>query len=233
MVRVRRIAAWFGSSTLLAAIFVTFVQAQPKPDRLKEVLQQMDAASLKFQSGEADFEWDVYERVVADTAVQQGTIYFKKEGTSTVMGIRVLSPAIKIIEFRKGILRLFNPGTDHLTRIDGTKNSAQFEAFLTVFGGSGKDLAKAWVIADLGNETINSVQTAKLDLVPKDAAVRKNCTHMTIWVDPVRGMELKQILYMPSEDRRTSVYTNVKYNQNVDEEPYQIKTDSKTTVDHY
>ena len=62
-------------------------------------------------------------------------------------------------------------------------------------------------------------------------AVRANCTHMTIWVDPVRGIQLKQSLYMPSEDYRTAVYTNIKYNQKVDEKPYQIKTDSKTTFD--
>ena len=34
---------------------------------------------------------------------------------------------------------------------------------------------------------------------------------------------------MPSDDYRTAVYTNIKYNQKVDEKPYKIKTDSKTT----
>ena len=47
------------------------------------------------------------------------------------------------------------------------------------------------------------------------------------------GSQLKQSLYMPSEDYRTAVYTNIKYNQKVDEKPYQIKTDSKTTVDQH
>jgi hypothetical protein len=127
------------------------------------------------------------------------------------MGAKIISPSIKIIEFRNGILRLFDPGTDHLTTIDATKNKAQLESFLTVgFGGSGSDLLKAWTISDLGDEMIDGVQTAKLDLVPKDPAVRKNCTHMTIWVDPVRGIKLKQSLYMPSEDYQTAAYTNIK-----------------------
>jgi outer membrane lipoprotein-sorting protein len=232
MIIVRRIAA----TLVFAALAITpaCLYAQPKPGHLDEVLRQMDAASLKFQSAEANFQWDLYEKVVKDTTTQKGTIYFKKEAGNTVMGAKMTSPAIKLIEFRNGMLRLFDPGTDHLTMVDATKNKAQLESFLTVgFGGSGKDLAKAWTISDLGDEVVDGVQTAKLDLVPKDPAVRNNCTHMTIWVDPLRGIELKQSLYMPSGDYRTAVYSDIKYNQKVDEKPYQIKTDSKTTHDEH
>src|SRR5882724_8251898 len=233
MTMVRRIAA---SLLFSAVVFVTTsaVSAQPKPGHLDEVLRQMDAASLKFQAAEANFRWDLYERVVKQTTTQTGTIYFKKQGTITVMGAKIEQPAIKLIEFRNGLLRLYEPGTNHLTIIDATKNKAQLESFLTLgFGGSGKDLAKAWTISDLGDETIDGVQTAKLDLVPKDPAVRNNCTHMTIWVDASRGISLKQSFYMPSEDYRTAVYTNIKYNQKVDEKPYQINTNSKTTRDEH
>jgi outer membrane lipoprotein-sorting protein len=231
---VRRIAASLLFSAVALGSTTAFLHAQPKPGHLDEVLRQMDAASLKFQSAEADFRWDLYERVVKQTTTQTGTIYFKKQGTTTVMGAKVVSPSTKIIEFRNGIVRLFDPGTDHLTIINATQNKAQFESFLTVgFGGSGKELAKAWAISDLGDEVIDGVQTAKLDLVAKDPAVRNNCTHMTIWVDPVRGVQLKQSIYMPSEDYRTAVYANIKYNQKVDEKPYQIKTDSKTSVDQH
>jgi outer membrane lipoprotein-sorting protein len=234
MINLHRIAASLLLSALVVAATPATLHAQPKPGHLDAVLRQMDEASLKFQSAEADFRWDLYERVVKQTTTQTGTIYFKKQGPTTVMGAKIVSPSIKIIEFRNGIVRLFDPGTDHLTTIDATKNKAQFESFLTVgFGGSGKDLAKAWTISDLGDEMIDGVQTAKLDLVAKDPAVRNNCTHMTIWVDPVRGVQLKQSIYMPSEDYRTAVYANIKYNQKVDEKPYQIKTDSKTTTDQH
>ena len=232
MTPIRRIAASLVCSALTLA--PALLHAQPKPGHLDEVLRQMDAASLKFQSAEADFRWDLYERVVKETTTQTGTIFFAKEKGSTVMGARISSPSLRLIEFRNGVLRMFDPTSDHLTTINTQKNKAQVESFLTVgFGGSGKDLAAAWKIADLGDEVVDGVKTAKLDLVPKDPAVLANCTHMTIRVDPVRGIELKQSLYMPSEDYRTAVYTNIKYNQRVDEKPYQIKTDSKTTYDNH
>jgi outer membrane lipoprotein-sorting protein len=232
MITIRRVAAPLVFAAIALAITSASLYAQPKPGHLDEVLRQMDVASLKFQSAEANFQWDLYEKVVKETTTQKGTIYFKKETGNTVMGAKMTSPATKFIEFRNGVLRLFDPGTDHLTTVDATKNKAQLENFLTVgFGGSGKDLAKAWTISDLGDEVVDGVQTAKLDLVPKDPAVRNNCTHMTIWVDPTRGIELKQSLYMPSGDYRTAVYSDIKYNQKVDEKQYQIKTDSKTTRD--
>jgi outer membrane lipoprotein-sorting protein len=235
MINLSRIAApLLLSAVALVAPLATTLHAQPKPGHLDAVLRQMDAASLKFQSAEANFRWDLYERVVKQTTTQTGTIYFNKQGTTTVMGARVEQPALKLIEFRNGTLRLFEPGTNHLTIVDATNNKAQLESFLTLgFGGSGKDLAKAWTISDLGDEVVDGVQTAKLDLVPKDPAVRNNCTHMTIWVDPVRGISLKQSFYMPSEDYRTAVYANIKYNQKVDEKPYQINTDKKTTIDKH
>ena len=222
------------SSAFLLAVSSVSLHAQPKPGHLDEVLRQMDAASLKFQSAEADIRRDNYERVVKETTTQTGTIYFKKKGGSTVMGVRLVTPSLKLVEFRNGIVRLFDPGTDHLTIINAEKNRAQFESFLTVgFGGSGTDLAKAWKISDLGEEVVDGVRTAKLDLVPKDPAVLANCTHMTIWVDPLRAVELKQSLYEPSGDYQTAVYTNIKYNQKIDEKLYQIKTSSKTTVDQH
>jgi outer membrane lipoprotein-sorting protein len=234
MINLRRTAALLLFSAVALVATTASLHAQPKPGHLDAVLRQMDAASLKFQAAEANFRWDLYERVVKQTTTQTGTIYFKKQGATTVMGARVVSPSLKLIEFRNGIVRLFDPGIDHLTIIDATKNKAQFESFLTVgFGGSGKDLAKAWTISDLGDEVIDGVQTAKLDLVAKDPAVRNNCTHMTIWVDPVRGVQLKQSFYMPSEDYRTAVYANIKYNEKVDEKPYQININKKTTIDQH
>jgi outer membrane lipoprotein-sorting protein len=228
----RRITASLLSSVFLLA--PASLDAQPKPGHLDEVLRQMDAASLKFQSAEADIRRDNYERVVKETTTQTGTIYFKKQGGSTVMGVRLVTPSLKLVEFRNGIVRLFDPGTDHLTIINAEKNKAQFESFLTVgFGGSGTDLARAWKIADLGEEVVDGVRTAKMDLVPKDPAVLANCTHMTVWVDPLRAVELKQSLYEPSGDYQTAVYTHIKYNQKIDEKPYQIKIDGKTTIDQH
>jgi outer membrane lipoprotein-sorting protein len=234
---IRRTTASFFLAAVLGITSITAF-AQPKPGHLDEVLRQMDAASTKFRSAEADFQWDLFERVVKQTTNQNGSIYFLKEGAKTQMGAKIVSPSIKYLEYRDGTLRIFDPGTDHLTTILSKQNQAQMESFLTLgFGGSGRDLAKAWTVSDLGTESISdgahSVEAAKLDLVSKDPGVRNMCTHITIWVDMERGISLKQVVYMPSEDMRTTVFRNIRYNEKVDQKPYEIKTDSKTTRDEH
>ena len=233
MIKTHRFAAMLLSSALLVAAPAS-LQSQPRPGHLDGVLRQMDEASKKFVSAEANFRWDLYERVVKETTTQTGTIYFKRANGGAVMGAKITSPAVKLLEYRDGRIRVFEPGIDHLTIFTSKGNQAQWESFLTLgFGGGGTDLANAWTISDLGDEVVDGVKTAKLDLVPKDPSVRSNCTHMTIWVDPVRGITLKQSLYMPSGDYRTAVYSNIKYNEKIDEKPYEIKKDSKTTVDQH
>ncbi|NUQ29780.1 MAG: outer membrane lipoprotein-sorting protein [Acidobacteriaceae bacterium] len=191
----------------------------------------MDAAAAKFQSATADLRWDNYERVVRETTTQTGIIYFRKKGNATDMGAVIQKPAKKVVAYTGGQLKLYEPNIDQLTLIDTSKNQSQVESFLTLgFGGSGTALEKQWTITSQGTETIDGVQTAKLDLVPKQESVKNTFTHAVIWVDPARGVSLKQQFFTPSGDQRINFYTNIKLNGKVDTKPFEIKTTSKTTV---
>ena len=212
----------------------TSADAQGDAAHLNEVLRQMDAASGNFKSAEADFRKELYQRVIRETTTQSGTIYFLKSGASLQMGAVFLPPEAKVVEYKDGRLRLFDPGPDHLTEMDGRNNQAQYESFLTLgFGGSGKDLEKTWNITDQGTESMNdgaqAVKVEKLDLVAKDASQRNSIAHVTIWVDATRAVSLKQEFFFTSEDTQTAIYTHIRYNQNVNTKKYAIKTDSKTT----
>lgn len=233
---------WKKRSFVLAAVLgvsagPVVVAQQPSPN-LDVIVKDLDQASARFQSAEADFRWDLFERVVRQTTTQNGAIYFVRDkGTNTVqMGARIEPPQAKVLEYRKGTLRVFDPGSDHLTELSAGANRAQYESFLTLgFGGSGKDLAAAWTITDGGSESMNdgagTVKVEKLELVPKDPNVRNTFTRVTIWVDLERGISLKQEFVTPSDDTRTAVYTHIRYNGKVDPGKYAIKTDKKTTYD--
>lgn len=212
--------------------------AQAKPGHLDEVLHQMDAASTRFKSAQADFRWDIYERVVRQTTTQNGSIYFVKGDSKTQMGAKILPPFTKLLDYKNGQLRIFDPGSDQLTLLNAGTNQAQYESFLTLgFGGSGTDLSKAWTITDLGPETLNDgsgpVETVKLDLVSKTQSIRDLFTHIIIWVDPKRGISLKQQFFTPSEDQKTATYLHIRYNQKVDTAAFTIKTDKKTTISRH
>ncbi len=216
------------SGLMLAMSGMASAQNLPQ---LTALLAKMDAASKTFKNAQADFKWDYYQRVVRDTTTQTGTIYFQRDGAATDMGAVIKGPGAKVIEYKSGLLRMYDPGPDQLTVIHAGNNQAEYESFLTLgFGGSGSDLAKVWNITDQGGETIDGVQTEKLGLVAKDPAAQKNFKTVTIWVDPARAISLKQVFVTPSNDTRTAVYTHVKLNGSIDKGKFAIKTSKKTQI---
>jgi len=202
--------------------------AQTQPSHLDTVLHQMDVASAKFQSAQADLKQDFYERVVKQTTTQMGIIYFLRKGSSTQMGAKIMPPNAKTYEYKDSLLRLYDPGTKQVTKVSSKGKEAQVESFLTLgWGGSGRDLAKNWTITDQGTEQIpdggRTITTTKLDLVPKDQSVANMFSHITIWVDTDRDISLRQKFFTPSEDTRTTAYSNIRYNQKVDLKPFDFK----------
>jgi outer membrane lipoprotein-sorting protein len=241
------------AATIAAAVLIAspvIARAQVKSSGLPPAIrEQMDAASLRFTSAQADLKQELFTKVVHDTETQTGQIYFLRKAGSTQMGMKLLPPdaapgaqPAQVMEFKDGKLQMFNPGTNQIDELSATgKNQAVAETVMALgFGASGTDLAKAWAITDQGSEQMSdgskTVPVEKLDLVSKDPGIRDNyATHITIWVDPARGVSLKQVSYnassgTPTGDTRTVYYSNIRLNQPVDTAAFAIKCKGKCTV---
>jgi outer membrane lipoprotein-sorting protein len=231
MINVRRLGCGFSFFVAVLGIALGFgsLRAEAQgPERLTETIHKLDAASAKFQSAEADVHKDIYERVVRETTTQVGSIYFVRKGSATQMGAKILPPSARVMEFKDGKFKLYDPGANHLQVFSAADNQAKYESFLTLgFGGSGQDLLKAWTIDDQGQESMSdgksAVKVEKLLLVPKEQSVKNTFTQVTLWLDLDRGISLKQEFLMPSGDKQTATYSNVKYNQKVDLKAFEIR----------
>ena len=210
----------------------------PAQSQLNSVLSQMDAASARFKNAQANVRYDNYTRVVNDHDIETGSIYIERTGTTEQMGAvfynlgtdnKPASTPARIVNFDGPTLRIFTVGTNQVDLFKAGANQAKYDSFLTLgFGGSGKDLQRIWDITDQGPDTIDGVKTEKLDLVSKDADVKNMFTHITIWIDPTRGVSLKQVFYAPNNDNRTATYSNIRVNGTVNRRPYEIP--KKATV---
>ena len=188
---------------------------------LDKALRQMDAASAKFQSAEADLRWEFFEKVVRDTTVQTGSTYFLRTKSGTEMGAIITQPSVKYLRFSNGKGSLYDAVSKKLTPFDAGKDRSRVESFLTLgFGGSGKDLERSWTVTLQGNETVDGVAAVKLDLSPKDSATAQTFTHVVVWVDTARAISLKQQFFTPEGDTRTTYYTHIRYNTTVDTKKY-------------
>jgi outer membrane lipoprotein-sorting protein len=216
------------AAAALAAVIAVPALAQNSA-HLQQILSQMDSASKSFHSATADVQKQQFEKLVNDTNTQTGKIYFLRNGGSTEVGAKFNPPNAQTMEYKNGTVRLYTEGTNQLQ----TYNNLQgYEAYLALgFGGSGRDLEKSWNITDQGSDQITDggkkVQVEKLDLVSKNPKVRDNFTHITLWLDPVRDISLKQVFYTPSGDTQTAIYSNIKLNSPVDTKAFEIKCKGK------
>ena len=219
-----------------ALVLSLSVAAGGQQSRLDTVLHEMDEASAKFRSAQADLQQELYERVVKETTTEKGSIYVERKSSATEMGLIIVPPNARVIEYRNGVARIFDPGANHITEMRAGANQSQYESYFALgFGGRGSDLAKAWTITDQGAEEMNdgsgNVAVEKLDLVAKDPAARANFSHITVWIDPLRSISLKQQFFTPSGDYRLATFTRIRYNQKVDTAAYAIKPGKNPTID--
>jgi outer membrane lipoprotein-sorting protein len=136
-------------------------------------------------------------------------------------------PMVRIYTYGGGMLMLFDKPTDQVTRF---ARAGQYESYLMLgFGASGKELEAKWDMKYLGSETVGGVQTEKLELVAKDAAVRKNLAKVTIWIDADRAISLQQRFDETPGVYRLCTYSNLKTNQSLPGDAFTLPTDKQTT----
>jgi outer membrane lipoprotein-sorting protein len=201
---------------------------------LAKVLSQLDAAAARFQSAQAEFAWDQYTSVVQSHDVQKGTIAFRRglKATAMIAHIRTDNdqPSPKDVLFKDGAVQLYQPLIKQETILQTGANQQQFESYSTLgFGSSGKDLAASWNVSYLGQEKVDSVDTAKLDLVPRHPTPNAMFTHITIWMDTAHSTSLRQQFFEPSGDYRTATYTNIRLN-NAPDNIFEIKIPKGTNI---
>lgn len=232
--------------SLILPLALSFLSTPPpqaaKPTeagQLDAVLKKMDAAAVTFNTTQADFESDRYEKVINEIDdVQKGTVYYRRIGKEVEMKMDIkmagdnansLKPEPKYVLFSKGVLKLYQPKADQVTVYDAGKYRSDFESYLVLgFGGSGQDLQKQFDVTYMGEETVMGVNAAKLQLVPKSERVRNNFKSIILWIDPERGISVQQQFFEPQGDYRLAKYPDIKINQKIPNDVFQLKTTSKT-----
>lgn len=222
----------FASTVIFALLPGRAALAAPASQtELQEVLHQLDIAAANFHSTSADFEFITQETdPVPDKDVQKGTVYYQRKGNAFQMAAHIREedgkPDPKIYMYSDGVLKLYEKLIDQVTT--STKVSKYQNYLMLGFGASGKDLAGKWNITYLGSEMMDGVKVDKLKLIPKDPQVLKLFPMVEIWIDPARGVSLKQYFDEGEGQSRTCFYSNIRVNHGLPGDAFALHTDSKT-----
>ena len=196
---------------------------------LDSVLKKMDATAANFQSLQADFIWDQYQRVVDETDTQKGTVYYRRSGKEIEMMAAIKDPDTKFVLYKDGKLQVYQPKIDQVMQYTAGANQQEVETFLVLgFGGSGEDLKKSFDVTYQGEETVDGVATAKLQLVPKSDKVRGNFQQIILWIDLERGISVQQKLMQSQGDYRVAKYSAIKMPAKIGNDVFRLKTTGKT-----
>jgi outer membrane lipoprotein-sorting protein len=225
------------SSDTAAAHPVAIPQAETVT--LESVLKKMDDSAARFRSAQASLEWDSYQKVIDEIdQVETGTIYYRRNGKDIEMkvdikelggSLKALKPAPKYVLLSEGKIRVYEPKRDQVTVYDPGKNRAEFESYAVLgFGGSGQDLLKSFDVKYAGEQTVNSVSAAWLQLVPKSQKVRNTYKRIDLWIDLDKGVSVQQQFFTPENDYRLCKYSNVHVNEKIPDGAFKLNTTSKT-----
>jgi outer membrane lipoprotein-sorting protein len=196
---------------------------------LESVLQKMDAAAASFQSAQADFVWDQYQRVVAETDTQKGTVYYRRTGKAIEMMAEIREPDRKYVLYKDGKLQVYQPKIEQVMEYTAGANQQELETFMVLgFGGSGQDLKKSFDVSFQGEETIDNVATARLQLIPKSEKIRGNFPEIILWIDLSRGISVQQKLMQSQGDSRLAKYSGIKIPAKIGNDVFRLKTTGKT-----
>lgn len=221
--------------TCIPIWFVLFVPAFAQPSAkpassadLERVLDRMDTMAASFRTAEANFTWEQYTKVVDETDTQKGKVYFRRAGNETQMAADIGVPDKKYVLFVGGKVQVYQPSIEQVNEYQAGNNKEAIESFLVLgFGGSGHGLSKSFEVTHAGHETVDGVETDKLDLVPKSTKVRNMFDHIILWIDP-RGVSLQQQLVAPSGDHRLAKYSEIQLHEKISDAVFKLKTTGKT-----
>ncbi len=222
---------------LFASLFVLLLAtlAAAQQPGLEAVLDRMDSTANTFKSAEADFVWDQYESIVRDTTKQTGKMYFRRSGGNQIQMAADITGDTpgdkKYVLYHGDMVRVYQPNIDQVTEYATGKDKGAFESFLVLgFGGRGHDMLKSFDVKLLGNEAAGGVNAAKLQLIPKTQKARGVFDRILLWIDPARGISVQQQFFEPSGNYRLAKYSNIKLNEKIPDDVFQLKTTGHTKV---
>ncbi|MGH9589514.1 MAG: LolA family protein [Terracidiphilus sp.] len=199
--------------------------------KLQQVLQQLDASAKNFHSSSADFEFqNIQTEPVPDTDTMTGSVYFEHRGDAVRMTAHVKQrngqPYGSVYTYTNGVFQLYDQQLNQVTKYQSSANLAGYISL--GFGASGKELQDEYEIAWLGQETIDGVKTDKLQLIPKDQKARNLFPKITIWIDPTRDVNLKQVFDEGQGLSRVCTYSNIRMNRSIPSSDFSFKTNRNT-----
>ena len=226
-------SAWSQGGRVLALAVAAMALAAPAgAATLESVLHKMDETAEHFRTAQASFTWTVYNQVIGEVAeTESGKIYFRRTSRDTQMAADIAQPDSRQIVFFQGKIQVYQPKTETVDVYDAGAHREEFETFLVLgFGSSGDSIKKSFTVKPAGEEAVDGIQAAKLELAPISEKIRQQFPQIILWIDPERGVSVEQKLVEANGDYRLAKYSDIRLNQKLPDRVFRLKTTGRTKI---
>jgi outer membrane lipoprotein-sorting protein len=222
----------FAPGLLLSAVVLASLAFAATDSGLEKVLAKMDETAAKFRTAQANFTWTTFNSVVnEESGSQTGKIYFQRKGNETEMAANIDPPDAQQVVFSQGKIQVYKSRMGTLDVYDAGTHREEFETFLVLgFGSSGEDMSKSFDVSYGGEEKVDGIDTARLELVPKSDKIKQHFPQIILWINPQNGISVQQKLMEPNGDYRLAKYSDIKLGQKIPGKVFQLKTSGNTKV---
>ena len=197
---------------------------------LATILSNMDRAEAQFKGMTARVQMVKYTALVDDEAIEEGDMIARRNaGRDVDMKIHFDTPTVKDLLVRGMKLEIYRPKLALVEEYDLTNSREKVDqALMSGFGVSGSYLKSNYAITPAGNDNVEGQPAIKLDMVPKDAEMKKSVPKLEMWVSTETWQPVQQKLHQASGgDYQLYRYTEVDINPAVKDSAFKLKTIGK------
>jgi outer membrane lipoprotein-sorting protein len=208
-----------GLRFILAAVFCA---GGARAASLDQVLARMDQNALKFKSVTAKIRYDSYIAVVKSDEVSTGTFHMKRTRKDVLVLVELTEPDPKSVAFAGTKLEIYYPKLKQI-EVYNLGSHDVVEKYLALgFGASANDLKADYAIKELGAETMNGVQTSRLELIPKSKQVLQQFLKIELWMSDATGYPVQEKFYKTGGDYTIITYSDVTINPTLPDSAFKL-----------
>ena len=182
-------------------------------ESLDTILAHMDAAAKTSNSFSANLVWRKYTKAIDDTDEQTGTLKLRRSGNRVVGRLDIEKPNTFTWHFMGDMWEKYLPKAQEIQVYNVSKVSkSSDQMLLTVFGLTSASIKKNYDAMVSGEETLNGIKTTRLELIPKDAKVKKYISKVELWIPVGQTYAVQQKSIQPNGDYDLHIYNDAKLN---------------------
>jgi len=208
--------------------YVPAVASAQKDDvQVEHVLAELDKVAATFHSLEAKIKSTKYTKVVDDTSVESGRLWFRREHRGNKIKIEFKDPSRREILIAEGRVSIYYPKIKKLDEYPIGSESLQNKAELGLLAGvgsSGETLRKTYSIRYLGEDKLDGKRTVKLAMTPRDPQTKSFFSNQVVWLDTSLWLPVRQKMIEPSGDSLTIDFDDVERNKRISDKIFRIKS---------